>query len=412
MYDRTANPANYLPARRLRPVSRLAVFLMLLTMCAVAGASDDLPFDPDASAEEILDALLEAPIPEAESSPWQTEAELRVGCGYAKNVLFSPFAEESSIFSGSEAEFFALRQGDSQHRLTLYAFGSHRHHFDLDHNNAEYLAVAQGAWEHRNEDKGAYGLRGTYYFVDQFFDASVSDIETDATRLRQHDAGANTFIRCHVRPYLTAEVGSAYRYSALDDSDDDYAQWEASASLEGKTTSGLTLGLGYRYRLDDYDEREKRTERGEILPEETVNVANYEMRLYGYWFWDSTHRWKTKWHVTSRTRDDNGGGYYDYQSWRGTIGTSAKFGRWEADVNAGYTHTEYDTRPSDILNPLSSPLERERWNLWVRVERGLTESWRLFAELNWEDNDANDPLDVYDHLSGVAGLGYAFATGN
>ena len=390
----------------------LAVALVLLAGWVAVARSEESDFAANASAEDILDALLEIPAAQPKAPLWQAELGVRLAGGHTENVLYSPFAEQDSLFSASEAELYVFRQTESKHHLSLYAFGSHRHYFDLDEDNDEYAAVAQGGWEYRDASLGTYGLRGTYYYFDQFFDASISDVELDATRLRQHDAGARSYIRYSVFPRVTAEVGGGYKIASLEDSDDDYGQRETSTALEGRTHSGLAFALGYRYRLDDYDERVKRTAEGEVFPGDSTDLANHEARLYGSWFWDAAHNWKTRWRLTTRWRDDDGGGYYDYVNWHGGIGMAGRIGKWGVDFSVDYTDTDYDKRPSDVFDDLSSPLHRQRWDLWLRLERELSKRWRLFTEVSWEDNDANDPLDVYGHSSVVGGIGYTLTRGD
>lgn len=399
-------------ARKPVTILHVAFMSILLADGLAAFGSEDSVYDPTAPAEEILDALLEEPSPRLHTPLWRTAFDVRLGFGHAENVYYSPFTKEDSAFSASEGELFVFRQGRSHHYLSLYAFDSHRHHFDLQRDADEHTTIAQAGWEYRDAPVGTCSLRGTYYYFDQFFDASRSDVETDAVRLKQHDAGANSSIRYPLRPNLTAEVGSGYRYVALEHSDDDYGQWEGSASLEGRTLAGLSLELSYRYRLDDYEERVKRTAEGVALAGETVDIDNHELRLQGSWFWDTAHDWKTRLRVTTRVRDDDGGGYYDYNRWQGGVDTSARHGKWRADFSADFTDTNYDKQPSDALDTLSAPLHRQRWDLRLRLEREVGKQWTVFSEISWEDSDANDPLDVYDHFSGVAGVGYAFTRGN
>jgi hypothetical protein len=88
------------------------------------------------------------------------------------------------------------------------------------------------------------------------------------------------------------------------------------------------------------------------------------------------------------------------------MGIRVRMGQWSTDLRAGYTDTQYDRQPSDILDPASEPLHKQRADLELRVERTLGKRWSLFTEITWEDNRANDPLGVYEHFTGAVGLGY------
>lgn len=365
-------------------------------------------YDPNASAEEILDSLLGVPRQPSKPSPWQSELQLRLGGGYARNVLYSPFDEKDSGFSSGEAEFFAMRKGDSPHALHLYTYANQRHYFDLDSDNDETSAIADGGWEYRDSCRGALGLRAHYFFADQFFDTSVSDAEIESSRLTQHDFGSDAYVDRVLLPGVTARLGAGHRFVELQDSDDDYQQLEGLASLSGEIPSRVSVSLQYRYQRDDYDAREKRDAAGYALPGPPVDIQNHQVRLEGAWYWDAGHVWRTRCWVTRRCRDDDGGGYYDYESAQGGVDIRAAFGRWTANLGASYGDMEYDERLSDADDAASDRLWRRKWDTWLRVERAWLRHWTWFAEVNWEDNDANDEVDAYAHLSSMLGVGYVF----
>jgi len=256
----------------------------LLVLLAVAQTAwpDEQGLPSDVTAEDILDALLgvQPPVP-VKTPTWLAEAELRQGGGYAENILYSPFTEENRAFAVSEAELFVFRPPESTHRLSFYAFGHHRHYFDMDRRDAEYNAFARGEWEYRLAARGSFGLNANYHLFDQFFDASISELDIESDRLKQHDVGTGSFARYALWPRLTARVEGGYTKARLDDSDDDYDRWEGSLSLFGRVRSDLTLGVTYRYELNDYDHREKRTSVGEAIPGDAVDIAGQEWGLHG-----------------------------------------------------------------------------------------------------------------------------------
>jgi hypothetical protein len=392
--------------QRRNPGSWLLALVIAMVVSRAQAWPEELYLGPDVSAEDILDTFLAVPPELDKTSAWLAQLDLRQGAGYGQNVLYTPFVGQDSMFSVSEAELLAYLPLGSAHRLSIYAFGNHRHYVDLPANNVEYNALAQGEWEYQFNKKGACGLDANYQFFDQFFDASISEVELDSTRLKQQDVGASTFARYAVLPYLTARVQGGYKVAVIDQSDDDYRECEVSSSLQGQSQSGSTLALTYGYTRDDYDHREMRTGVGEVVPDETVDIASHLFRLHGSWYWDAARNWMMRWGGSQRLRDDTGGGYYDYESWQGTMGIRVRMGQWSTDLRAGYTDTQYDRQPSDILDPASEPLHKQRADLELRVERTLGKRWSLFTEITWEDNRANDPLGVYEHFTGAVGLGY------
>ncbi len=388
----------------------VAFVLLLLTGTPGTIQAQEPAYDPDASAEEILDALIGAEARKPIPSPWRGEAQIRLGGGHAWNVLYSPFAERDSPFSSVEADLLAFRRADSPHALDLYGYGSHRHYFDLDEDNTEATAIVQAGWEYRGMRRSTPGVRAHYYYVDQFLDTSISDVETDTTRLTEQDVGLESYVAYAINPAVTARLGGAFKYACLEDSDDDYRQPEASASLTGRTPFGLSLAAHYRYHVDDYDSRSKRSAAGEPLPGDPVEIRNHNLRIESSWFWDARHRWQTRCWVAQRCREDDGGGYYDYESSQAGLGLRGQLGRWSADVRVSYADTDYDERPSDAGNPASPPVSRQRWVAGCRAERQWHRRWNVFTEANWEDNDSNDRFEVYNHASAVVGIGYVFTS--
>ncbi len=105
-------------------------------------------------------------------------------------------------------------------------------------------------------------------------------------------------------------------------------------------------------------------------------------------------------------RNDDGGGYYDDESWRGSLLLRGPVAGCRREAGLYYGDTDYDVRPARFADSTSPRLYRTVWRARLRVERDLGPHTSLFTEISHEDNDSNDPLDVYTQTWAVLGAGY------
>lgn len=377
-----------------------------LALCTAATADNGgIDYGPDLTADTLLDFWLEEPTLPPPSA-WHADVQVGVGAGYKKNVLYSAVHEQDSALSLAEIDMFVYRDLPSRHELYLYAFADQRHYFELDRGDNDQTAIAEVSWTRRFDARGAVNLRGTYSYIDQFFDASISDRDIDAVRIQQQDYGLSLYADRGLTDRLLARVGGKRKAVDVEDSDDDFRQWEALGQLEYGEGTRWKAGVTYRHDYDDYDERNARTAAGEPIEDEAVTIVTDRLSLYGRWYWDGARKWETRARVTGLVKDDDGGGYYDYQSWRGSLLLRGPLVgcRWEGGVY--YGKTDYDVRPSRFGDESRPLLFREWWQARFRVDRDLGRGWKVFTELWWEDNDSNDPLDVYTQEWVTLGAAY------
>ena len=378
-----------------------------LVAWAAAAPAEEIDYGADLTAEQLLDSWLAPPeLVLPPPAPWKLDLTARAGGGYKENVLFSAVREQNSAFSLAEVDAFLYRESDSPDQFYLYGFADQRHYFDLDRGDNEHLAVAEASWTRTFREPGAVNLRGTYSFIDQFFDASLSDTETDAIRLFQHDAGLRGHVEKEIAPRLTLRLGGGANRVDVRDLDDDYRRWRGLARLEYSCGPRGKAGVSLEHDRDDYAERPRRTATGEPLDGNAVAIAAETLTLYAQRNWDADRRWQTRLTLTGRWRDDDGGGYYDDRSWRASLLLRGPVAgcRWEAGLY--YGDTDYDVRPA-IYGAVAGPhLYRSVWRTRFRLERDLGLHASLFAEVSHEDNDSNDPLDVYTQTWAVLGAGY------
>jgi hypothetical protein len=350
--------------------------------------------------------LAEPPPPPVPGPRWHADTTLSAGFGYKENVLYSAVHEQDSAYSMAEADVFLFRQGADDHEAYVYAFADQRHYFELDRGDDEQSVLTEANWTLRNPAGHALTLQARYTFIDQFFDASLSDADIASLRLRQHEFGGGGCAEWALGNGWYLQAGGDACDVHVVDFDDDYRAWEGMLELGYRWHPSGEAGVTYTRGLEDYEDRQHRSATGDRIDGSPVDIETESLCLFGRWYWDAAHRWRTQLKWTAYTRDDNGGGYYDYQSWRSRLSLRGPLGGWRWEGGLYYGNTDYDVRPSRAGIVEAPLLYRNRIELWLRLERPLGEHWLGFAEVSWEDNDANDPLDVYAQTWGCAGVGY------
>jgi hypothetical protein len=359
-------------------------------------ADSGLPSDPE------LAAVLQ-PVPPRK---WDLDASLKAGAGYKENVLYSAYHPSDSLYSLAELDAFLMRRQTSSNQLYFYLFGQQRHFFDIDEAENEQSVVFEGNYLHQFTPTTGLELAGNYFYVDQFFDASISEVESDEFRLVQHDLSLRSAVQQSLGKNWKLWIGGGGGEVMLEDSQDDYTQWNMLGRLEYAPRRYARYGLIYRREYELYSDRIQRTAIGETIPGETVDLTTDSLRLYGFHPIDRQGKLHLFANLTGYLRDDNGGGYYDYDRWRASLGLRGRHNRWKGDLAISYTDTQYTDRPSVFMEPDSPRLARDRVSVWAAVEYQFSDHWFAFVEGEWEDNDSNDPIDVYSVTSAALGLGF------
>lgn len=372
---------------------------------SAAESASGLNYGPDVTAEALLDQILAEPVRPTPQPAWHANASLYGGFGYKENVLYSALHQQNSPFSSAEFDLFLFHVGGDLQELSLYAFADQRHYFDLDRGENEQSVLAEANWTRRSPAGHAVSLQGMYAYFDQFFDASLSQADIESLRLRQHEYGGRNHLEWAAGGGWFLRAGAELTDVSVVDFDDDYWAWEGLAQIEYRLAERGEAGIAYTRGEEDYDDRLQRSAAGDRVDGSPVDIATDSLCVYGRWYWDAARRWRTQLKWTAYSRDDDGGGYYDYQSWRSRLSLRGPWAGFQWEGGLYYGETDYDVRPSQFGSEDAPLLYRTRMQAWLRAERALTRHWLGFAEVSWEDNDANDPLDVYRQSWGSAGIG-------
>jgi len=393
-------------------VTRFLPVLLVAAWAWKCPAQEAPEFGPDLTAEQLLDAWLGegSEVPPVEPARGRGKLDLRVhgGAGYKKNVAYSAVHPLDSAFSVANAELSLDRQFPEKGEIYLYAYGEQHHYFELDRSEDDQSATAEFAWVAHPGRVDTLQLTGNYYYIDQFFDASLSDIEVDSYRLREHDAGAQALTEKQLSTKWSVRLEGGYQEVMIHESNDDYSEWDVQAGADCTLDRLTLISAEFQRGFEDYHDRPKRDPLGDPLASGTIDLAEESLTLKLRRYLDRQRAWQVRLRGSVTARDDNAGGYYDYLGWRGRLQLRYERDAMSLECGFGYNYLDYDERPAQPELALDETLYRAWWIAWLRAEYAFRPPWSVFAEACYEDYDSNDPLSVYDHSWTAAGIGVAF----
>jgi hypothetical protein len=389
-------------------IRRLILLGGLLSWHAALAEDQESDYGPEATAEDLLDMWLNPGATTQDQEPaskWEGDASLNLGIGYKENVQFSSFNPRNSTFSMAEVEGFLFNLHPEINEFYVYAFADQHHYFDLKRGEDEQTFTGQAGYKHHHHRFGSVGSEVHLFYIDQFFDAAFSEIELNAIRLKQYEiGGVLTYGRRFGERTTLGAAAGGFR-SQLSNSPDDYDRGLKRLDLKyvfDRATVKAELQRG-NY---DYDSRLRREARGGRLDGST-DIRSDQARITTSWHWDTKKAFYNRLQGTRRQVDDNGGGYYNYNSWQILYRLQHRRGPWTSSLSASYREADYGSRPANIFNLDNEVLYRRVFRSRLRIERAW-ENWTAFAETSWEDTTSNDPLDTYQQLAALLGIGYTF----
>jgi len=359
-------------------------------------------------------------------SAWSSSASARAGAGYKDNVLLSGVQPEGSPFTASALDFFVMRLPYDGTECSVLLTAEHRHYFAVSEANEELTVLANGQVRKVTDSGWALGGTAYYFFMNQVFDASVTegeggaDEEIDPILLaRGHTFG--------LRPVAGRLLG---RLSWLDlefpvsrqlydrNPEDDlvlYDYWEYGPRLlwrhEYGNRSEFNLSYGINWR--PYDDRPQVDEEG--WEEPGTNLGFRWQRAEAQWrqVWDRKRRWRTTTRLGLDVNADNGSGYYDYHKY--FVSEEVRFRPlgWEVRLQGGVNWYQYavQTAVSGEAALTAATAEKRRKTLLiasVRLERQLASRWKVIAEYEYEQSLSNEDFDQYRVNTASAGIEFEF----
>ena len=119
--------------------------------------------------------------------------------------------------------------------------------------------------------------------------------------------------------------------------------------------------------------------------------------------WGRSAEWKAQTRLSVLDYRDNGSGYFDYRQRALRERVKWERGPWMAELEGGARRRDFSVQTVGI--GLSPPLRvKEVYFGNFRVERKISDRWKMFAEDKWERSRCNDPVASYRVNESLLGL--------
>jgi hypothetical protein len=365
----------------------------------------------------------EIPLP---LSAWTSSFSARAGAGYKDNVLLSSVHPEGSPFTASAIDFFVMRLPYDGTECSALLAADHRHYFSVPEADEELTVLASG--QVRKSFGSGWALGGTahYFFMNQVFDASV----TEADGGTNQEANPIVLARGHTFGLRPATGRSLGRQSWLDlefpvscqlydrDAEDDlvlYDYWEYGPRLVWRQEYGYRseFNLSYGINWRPYDDRPQVDAEGWEVPGTDLEFQWQRAEVLWRQVWDRHRNWRTTTRLGLDVNADNGSGYYDYHKYFVSEEVRLRTHGWELRVQGGVNWYRYAVQTAVSNDAASTPEDAENrqktlLSATVRLERQLSSRWKLLVEYEYEQSLSNEDFDRYRVNTGSAGIEFEF----
>ncbi len=385
-------PANYKPS----------VFLFWLGF-VMAVSSRMLVAQDDAT----LDAWIFGEDIEEKARRWERDVTVRIGGGVKDNVLLSSVNRVSSPFLLSALEWLSWRlPTDHGWDAYLYTWIENRYYTDAEGIDTETFAIFQTQLSKKLGSRWKIGGLFNYFFADQVYDISVSDVELSTTVLKQNHFELRPFITFNTSTEYELTLQGAFTRELYQESSDNFSEYGYSVKLLRRMGRDSEIWLSYDFEEKNYDQRTRRNSLGFSIANSFLSLVEHDMRVGISVNMGESH------HLQSRTLgglkliSDNGAGYNDYSRYQIAQQFTFSRNRW---VLRGELRGSWYDYPVQTVGSIGSAL-RERVEIIseTTLECKLSDSWILFFAYRHEDNRSNRNTDAYSVSTGTFGFDWKF----
>jgi hypothetical protein len=359
-------------------------------------------------------------------SAWTTSVSVRAGAGYKDNVLLSSVSPAGSPFTASGMDVFVMRLPYDGTECSILLTADHRHYFSVPEANEELTVLASGQVRKTFDSGWALGGTAYYFFMNQVFDASVTEAEAGGdpaidpiVLARGHTLG--------LRPVTGRSLG---RQNWLDlefplsrqlydqNAEDDlvlYDYWEYGSRLVWRHEYGYRSEFNLSYGLNrrPYDHRPQVDAEGQEQPGTDLGFEWQRAEFLWRQVWDRQRFWRTTTRLGLDVNADNGSGYYDYHKYFVSEEVRLRTHGWDLRVQAGANWYQYAVQTAVSDDPSRSSEDGENrqkilLSATVRLERQLGSHWKAMAEYEYEQSLSNEDFDRYQVNTASAAIEFEF----
>jgi hypothetical protein len=334
---------------------------------------------------------------------WDATARATVGGGYRANVLQTSVAPEDSAFFQSGAELSLDRLSQSGAWVSLFLLGEDTRYFDSPSVPSEQLLSGSARAILPLGDRDRLGGLLQYLYQHQVLD--VSETETNLNRLliKGHSLSLRPDWRHTLSADWSVQVEGLMNRQWYVGELDDY--WEGGGRLT------LARGYGHRSELSLsgqtkrllYDTRRQTDASGAPLAGTSLLYWQHEAAAQWRHHWDESRHWQTRLRAGFMANRDNAAGYFDYDRVQFSATVRWQNRGWEANAAARLGWYLYGSQ--QVGGRLR---ERSYCTLDGRVERRLWKHGLLYAKVEKDWNNGNDPLERFEDWLIGGGVGIEF----
>lgn len=321
-------------------------------------------------------------------------------------MLLSTVDPEGSgfLWAGVDAMVFRLPVDGTE--CSFFLSGEDRRYLAAEDAEKEQTFLTSGRVRRVFNERWVAALNVQYFYMDQVFDASTTEVPDFGVVLaRGHSLGARPTVG--YQPSRLAQLGIEVPITRqwFDDPLDSYWELGPRGFLRYELALESSFEFSYETLARPYDTRTQYTTTGISI--EGTELEYRVQTLQATWRqqWDRKGRWRTVTRAGLELSRDNGDGYFDYDRYFVTEQVQFRTGRWE--FQAAVRASLYDYAVQTVA-PTGEPRYKRLVTAGGRIERRFGNRFKAYAEYELELSGSNDPGEVYDANTLLAGMDWEF----
>lgn len=341
-------------------------------------------------------------------SMWTKSMELGGGFGYKDNVTLSAVKPESSTFWRSNAEIFLYRLPSDGLEATAVVDAEDIRYLESRTSRLEDFVTARAQVRRFYESGWIPSFAATYSYMDQIWDASVSEAALTTVRARGHLVQLEPEVQRWLVGKFHFDVQFLAQRQYLNAPLDDYWEYgpKFSIGLRYKNQDPSEVGLSVQVHQRTYDTRQATDGVGATLSDTHLSFDIYRYQAN----WDHAFGEHQRLRLTTKVgvelNQDSAAGYFDYKRYFAGEQIRVKLGSWKFSANGEFSEYEFG------LQPVSTTDTRMRRNSILsisgRIERPIRGGLVGYAQGGFEQSLSNRDTDRYHAATVSAGVEFGF----
>ena len=337
---------------------------------------------------------------------WDRVFDVRTGFGYKDNVLLSPFHPQASPFFLGGLQATAIRLPLDGPEVVFFLDAEELRYTHPVNADKEQTLMSLAQIKKSFGPGWQVGAAMLYFYQDQLQDVSFTETNRTAVQVQGHNL---TF-----RPSLRRDLGTnAWMQLELQGTRlwlkqplDSYWQAGPKFTLTREYGYRSEVRLSYGILKQLYDTRTRTDSAGNEIDRAGLEYWQQKTELSWQHYWDPQRSWRTTTTVGMDWNTDNGGGYFDYRTFRAAEQIRYQAKTWEVRGKVGLA--QYDFPVRTIGAPGAPKLHQHILTLNAHAQKKLARFLTVFADYDYEQSVANEPFETYQANTFSGGLEWEF----